>query len=384
MILHELIAYDVLRLIWWGLLGLLLAGFAVADGYDLGTQMLLPFAGRTDLERRTVIQSISPIWEANQVWLILGGGAIFAAWPPLYAVSFSGFYLAIFLMLFALILRPVAFNFRDHDDNPAWQAMWDWALFISGFVPAVIAGVALGNVLQGVPFHIEHDMQIHYDGTLLQLLNPYALLCAAVSVAMLVTHGGAWIQYKTQGVVAQRASRWGMTAGFLTTALYALAGVLLAHTIPGYAVTSEVSTTAASSPLLKEVVAQEGAWFANYEAWPVLWLVPAVGLAGPVLAALFIMAKRPMLALVTNAVGIAGMITSVGVSLFPFILPSSASPDASLTVWDASSSHLTLFVMLVAMAIFMPLILVYSSWVFAVLRGKVDVESLEKGSDHGY
>ena len=384
MILTELISYETLRLIWWALLGVLLIGFALTDGFDLGAATLLPFAARSDIERRTVINAIGPVWEGNQVWLILGGGAIFAAWPQLYAVSFSGFYLAMFAILFALILRPVAFKFRSKREEASWRNRWDWALFIGGFAPSLIFGVAVGNVLQGVPFRIEEDMQIFYDGSFFGLLNPFALLCGLVSVAMLVMHGAAWLQLKTSGAVAERARRFGITAALAVPVLYLSAGAILAFFLPGYVITSEISTSGVSNPLLKHAVIQNGAWLANYAARPVLWLVPGLGLAGSVIAALCMAARRPLAALITGGAGIAGIITSVGVSMFPFILPSSANPSASLTVWDASSSHLTLFIMLISTLIFMPIILAYTSWVFSVLRGKVDAEAIENGQEHAY
>ena len=384
MILHELISYDVLRLIWWALLGVLLIGFALTDGFDLGTGTLLPFVARNDIERRTVINTIGPVWEGNQVWLILGGGAIFAAWPQLYAVSFSGFYLAMFAILIALILRPVAFKFRSKREDPAWRSRWDWALFVGGFVPALIFGVAVGNVLQGVPFRIEEDMQIFYDGTFFGLLNPFAILCGLVSVSMLVMHGAAWLQLKTSGPVAERARSFGIVSALLTVVLYAVAGVLLAKFVSGYAITSEINTTGPSNPLLKTAALEAGAWFVNYAAYPALWVVPALGLAGSAIAAICLAARRPLAALLTGGLGIAGIITSVGVSMFPFILPSSANPSASLTVWDSSSSHLTLFIMLVSTLIFMPLILAYTSWVFSVLRGKVDPKAIKDGKGHAY
>ena len=384
MILTELISYETLRLIWWALLGVLLIGFALTDGFDLGAATLLPFAARSDIERRTVINAIGPVWEGNQVWLILGGGAIFAAWPQLYAVSFSGFYLAMFAILFALILRPVAFKFRSKREEASWRNRWDWALFIGGFAPSLIFGVAVGNVLQGVPFRIEEDMQIFYDGSFFGLLNPFALLCGLVSVAMLVMHGAAWLQVKTSGTVAERARRFGITAALTVPALYLAAGAVLAFFLPGYVITSEISTSGVSNPLLKHAVIQNGAWLANYAARPVLWLVPGLGLAGSVIAALCMATRRPLAALITGGAGIAGIITSVGVSMFPFILPSSANPSASLTVWDASSSHLTLFIMLISTLIFMPIILAYTSWVFSVLRGKVDAEAIENGQEHAY
>lgn len=384
MILTELISYETLRLIWWALLGVLLIGFALTDGFDLGAATLLPFAARSDIERRTVINAIGPVWEGNQVWLILGGGAIFAAWPQLYAVSFSGFYLAMFAILFALILRPVAFKFRSKREEASWRNRWDWALFIGGFAPSLIFGVAVGNVLQGVPFRIEEDMQIFYDGSFFGLLNPFALLCGLVSVSMLVMHGAAWLQVKTSGTVAERARRYGITAALAVPVLYLAAGAVLAFFLPGYVITSEISTSGVSNPLLKHAVVQNGAWLANYAARPVLWLVPGLGLAGTVIAALCMAARRPLAALITGGAGIAGIITSVGVSMFPFILPSSANPSASLTVWDASSSHLTLFIMLISTLIFMPIILAYTSWVFSVLRGKVDAEAIENGKEHAY
>jgi len=384
MILHEMISYDVLRVIWWLLLGVLLIGFAVTDGFDLGIGALLPFVARTDLERRVVINTIGPVWEGNQVWLILGGGAIFAAWPQLYAVSFSGFYLAMFAILVALILRPVAFKFRSKREDPAWRSRWDWALFVGGFVPALIFGVAMGNVLQGVPFRIADDMQIFYEGSFLGLLNPYAVLAGLVSVAMLTVHGASWLQLKTAGAIAERSRRFGVIAGLLTVGLYAVAGALLYSFIAGYAFTDNVDVLGPSNPLLKGAVLREGAWFVNYAAQPVLWIVPLLGLAGPLLAALSLAARRPLAALLASGTGIAGIVASVGVSMFPFILPSSINPSASLTVWDSSSSHLTLFIMLVSTLIFMPLILAYTSWVFSVLRGKVNADAIRDGKGHSY
>ncbi|MDM0080727.1 cytochrome d ubiquinol oxidase subunit II [Variovorax sp. J31P179] len=384
MILHTLISYEVLRLVWWLLLGVLLVGFAVMDGFDLGAGMLLPFAGRNDLERRVIINSVGPVWEGNQVWLILGGGAIFAAWPQLYAVSFSGFYIAMFAILVALILRPVAFKFRGKRDEPAWRARWDWALFIGGFVPALIFGVAMGNVLRGVPFRFNPDMHIFYDGTFFGLLNPFALLCGLVSVAMLAMHGAAWLQLKTQGPVAQRARAYGSVAAVATIVLYALAGFALWKFVDGFRVTSALPADGPSNPLLKTVEVHSSAWFANYEAHPWLYVVPGLGLAGALVALLGLRMRAELMTFVASALSIAGIILSVGVSMFPFILPSTIDPRASLTVFDSSSSHLTLFIMLVVTAIFIPIIVAYTSWVYAVLRGKVDAAAISEDRGHAY
>lgn len=384
MILHQLIDYDTLRIIWWALIGVLLVGFAVTDGFDLGSGILLPFAARTDLERRVVINSVGPVWEGNQVWLILGGGAIFAAWPQLYAVSFSGFYLAMFVILTALILRPVAFKFRSKREEPQWRARWDWVLFFSGLVPALIFGVAVGNVLQGVPFRFATDMHIHYDGSFFALLNSFALLCGLVSVAMMVTHGAAWLQLKTAGPVAERARLYGSVAAAAGIVLYALAGAWMASAIGGYRITSAIEMTGPSNPLLKTVELHAGAWLTNYAAHPWTMAAPAAGFAGLLGALAGLLLRRPVLALLAAALGIAGIILSVGASMFPFILPSSIDPRASLTVWDASSSHLTLFIMLVVTGFFIPIIVAYTTWVYHVLWGKVDEEAIRDESGHAY
>ncbi|PMQ08856.1 cytochrome d ubiquinol oxidase subunit II [Janthinobacterium sp. AD80] len=384
MILHEMISYETLRLIWWLLIGVLLVGFAITDGFDLGTGILLPFAGKTDLERRVIINSIGPVWEGNQVWLILGGGAIFAAWPQLYAVSFSGFYLAMFVILVALIIRPVAFKFRSKREDPRWRARWDAALFVGGFVPALICGVAMGNVLQGVPFRFSSDMHIFYDGSFFALLNPFALLCGLVSVAMLVMHGATWLQLKTDGAVAERARRYGSVAAIATVVLYALAGVALWLWVDGYRVTSTVVVDGPSNPLLKTAEVHVGAWFLNFAAHPWIWIAPALGLLGPLLAFAFLRARREVPALLASAASIAGIILGVGAAMFPFILPSSIDPRASLTVWDSSSSHLTLFIMLVVTAVFIPLIVAYTTWVYKVLWGKVDAKAIKEESGHAY
>ncbi|PYE90521.1 cytochrome d ubiquinol oxidase subunit II [Phyllobacterium leguminum] len=384
MILSELIDYGTLRLIWWVLLGVLLIGFAAMDGFDLGVGMLLPFVGRSDVERRVVINTVGPVWEGNQVWLILGGGAIFAAWPPLYAVSFSGFYLAMFLILAALIMRPVGFKYRSKREHKGWRSTWDWALFIGGFVPALIFGVAVGNVLQGVPFRFDEDMRIIYEGSFLGLLNPYALLCGLLSVMMLAMHGSAWLALKTSGVVSGRARRFGSIAALLTILFYLVAGAVLWTHIGGYRITSPIDPSGPSDPLLKTVVAEHGAWFVNYAAHPWLMIAPALGVLGPLGVFFALRSKAEILPLLIGKLAIFGIISSVGVSMFPFILPSSIDPKSSLTVWDSSSSHVTLFIMLVCTAIFLPLILAYTSWVYHVLWGKVDEAGVLDKNSHSY
>ncbi|MAQ38712.1 MAG: cytochrome d ubiquinol oxidase subunit II [Thioclava sp.] len=387
MILYELIPLDVLRVIWWLLLGVLLIGFALTDGFDMGVGALLPFVGKTDSERRVAINTIGPVWEGNQVWFILGGGAIFAAWPPLYAVSFSGFYLAMFLVLAALILRPVGFKYRSKRDSAAWRNGWDWALFVGGAVPALIFGVAVGNVLQGVPFELNDMLMPLYPGNfimkLLGLLNPYALLAGVVSLSMLMMHGAAWLSVKTEGAVKVRATEIGSVAGMVAFVAYILAGIWLAFGITGYHITSVVPDNGPSNPLFS-TVEHSGSWMQAYADRPWIAIAPILGLAGIAMAVRGLRAGREVSTLLWSKLGIFGVISSVGLTMFPFILPSSKMPDASLTVWDASSSHQTLFIMLVCALIFMPLILAYTAWVYKVLWGKVTVEDVERDSHTVY
>jgi cytochrome d ubiquinol oxidase subunit II len=363
--------YPTLRLIWWLLLGILLIGFAVMDGFDLGVATLLPAVARTDEERRIVLNVIGPVWEGNQVWLILGGGAIFAAFPPLYAVSFSGFYIAMFLILFALILRPVGFKFRSKVPDPRWRAAWDWSLFVSGLVPALVFGVAMGNVLLGVPFHFDDTLRIFYEGGLFGLLTPFALLCGLVSVSMLVMHGAGMLAMKTSGAIAARARRYGSIAALATAVLFVVGGIWVAR-LDGYALQVAMDPAGASNPLAKVVVAQPGAWMENYARWPLSWTLPVIGVAGALASAWLLRAGRAGLAFLASAASIIGIILTEGLATFPFLLPSSTQPGSSLTLWDASSSHMTLFIMLLATAFFLPIILLYTAWVFRVLRGKVD------------
>ncbi len=363
--------YASLRVIWWGLLGALLIGFAVMDGFDLGAGMLLPFVARGDGERRAVINSVGPVWEGNQVWLILGGGATFAAWPPLYAVAFSGFYLAIFLVLLALILRAVAFTFRSKLQSPLWRQSWDWILCLSGAVSALVFGVAVGNALEGVPFRFDAGLRMTYGGSFFDLFSPFAVLCGVLSVAMMAMHGGAYLAIKTEGHTARRARRSGIFAAVLTLFLFAFAGFFIAHGVEGYRLAGPLSHSAPSNPLGKTVVREAGAWLANYRTYPWMTVAPASGGAGAILAALFLALGAVRTAFLASAFGIAGIVATVGVSMFPFLLPSSQDPAMSLTVWDASSSKGTLAIMLLATLVFLPIVVAYTGFVFRVMRGKL-------------
>ncbi len=373
-----IVDYEILRLIWWLFLGVLLIGFAIMDGFDLGVAAQLPFVARTDTERRVAINTIGPVWDGNQVWLILGGGAIFAAWPTIYAAAFSGFYIALFLVLAALIIRPVGFEFRNKIADRRWRSFWDWALAIGGLVPSLVFGVAFGNLLQGVPFRIDGDMRIFYEGSgLFELLNPFGLLAGLVSLTMLLAHGAVYLAVKADGPVRQRAVRLLTVTAPVSVLLFVLAGLWLSQAIPGYAIVGEVLTSGPSNPLLKQVAVRDGAWLANYAAHPWMIAAPVLGIAGPLLAVALVRLGRPGLGFIASGTGIFGIISTAGVSMFPFLMPSSIAPQASLTVWDASSSERTLFIMLICTLIFLPIVLSYTAFVFRVLRGRVTAAQIE-------
>ena len=377
-----MIDYETLRVIWWLLLGVLLIGFAIMDGFDFGIAALLRVLGRDDDERRVLLETVEPVWEGNQVWFILGGGAVFAAWPLVYAVAFSGLYVAMFLLLAALILRPVGFSYRNKLRDPRWRNAWDWVLTVTGLVPPLLFGVAFGNLFLGLPFRFDDEMRMVYAGGFFALLHPFALLAGVVSVAMLLTHGAAYASFKADVALAPRAANVARIAASIFVMAYVGAGAWLAFGLPGFAITSPITGHEPSNPLLKQVAVQ-GHWFAEFSTHPAFWFAPALALAGALACITLSRTRRHFAAFIASSLTCAGTILSAGFALFPFLIPSSLDPKSSLTVWDASSSKGTLGLMLVVVLIFMPLVLAYTAWVYRVLRGRVTLEHI-RSSHEGY
>ena len=378
--------YPTLRVIWWGLVGVVLIGFAIMDGFDMGVAALLPFVAKSDSERRAVINTVGATWEGNQVWFIVGGAGLFAAWPLIYGASFSGFYLAMFLVLMALILRPVGFKYRSKRPGKTWRRNWDWALFIGGFVPALVFGVAIGNVLQGAPFSYDDDLRVTYHdqflGGLLGLFSPFTILCGLTSVAMLLLQGSTWLGLKLEaGVVRDRALRFGLFAALGVIVLFAAGYIFVRFSGLGYSVIGAVSADGPSNPTRAEVIRQAGGWLINFGKHPWMWMAPVLGFAGPLIALAGQRLRTDWLAFIGSSLGVAGIIATVGCSMFPIILPSSVDAHSSLLVWTASSSHLTLFIMLLVVAVFLPIVLLYTSWVYKVLFGRVSTEHLKTNPD---
>ena len=374
--------YPTLKIVWWLLVGVLLIGFAIMDGHDMGVGTLLPFVGRDDMERRVVINTVGPHWDGNQVWFITGGGAIFAAWPLVYATAFSGFYWAMLAVLWALFFRPVGFDYRSKIDHPAWRRTWDWGLFIGGAVPPLIFGVAFGNLFLGVPFHFDDRLVSYYTGSFWGLLNPFALLCGLVSTSLITFHGAIYLAHRTDGAIQRRTVRAAGIFGGLLLLTFSAAGVWLARGIDGYAITSVLDPAALPDPLAKTVARAPGAWLANYHRYPATLALPVLAYLATMLALILVRQGKTRAAFGASSLAIIGVIGTAGASLFPFILPSVTDPGSSLTVWDSVSSHRTLSIMLVATLIFMPIIIAYTAWAYRVMSGKVTVAYIRE-NEHG-
>ena len=376
--------YELLKVIWWVLIGVLLIGFSVTDGFDMGVGSLLKVIGGTDSERRIMINSIAPHWDGNQVWFITAGGALFAAWPVVYATSFSGFYFAMMLVLAALFFRPIGFDYRSKLENSKWRNTWDWGIVFGSAVPPIIFGVAFGNLLQGVPFEFDNYLRVTYTGSFFGLLNPFGILCGLVSLMMLMTQGGAWLQMKTDSDLHRKASTATAVTGTLAAILFIVAGVWLAYGIDGYVLTSVINGNEAMTPLMKTAEVQAGAWLTNYEKVPALMLAPIIGIVGMLFAAITAVMRKGALSFLSSSLGIAGIIVTAGGSMFPFLMPSSSFPSMSLTIWDATSSHNTMMIMFVVACIFVPIVLAYTLWSYFVMYGRLTKKHVEENQHSLY
>lgn len=363
--------YETLKLIWWLLIGVLLIGFAIMDGHDFGVLSLLPFVGKDDTERRVIINTIGPHWEGNQVWFIAAGGVAFAALPLVYATAFSGFYWAMIAALWALFLRPVGFKYRSLIHNPKWRNAWDWTLFVASIVPALIFGVAFGNLFLGVPFSFNEHLVSTYTGSFFGLLSPFALLCGLVSVFMLIMQGGTYLVHRTNGDIQARTIKLTQISAIITAILFIIGGFAIKN-INGYVITGGIDDpNAIISPLDKTVSIAQGAWLNNFGQYPILWLFPIMAIIGAILVVVLLRLRRTLSAFVVSSASILGIIMTAGVSLFPFLMPSNTHPDMSLTVWDSVSSHLTLMVMFYVALFLLPIVVAYTAWAYKVMAGKV-------------
>jgi len=334
-----------LNTIWFLLIAVLYIGFFILEGFDYGVGILLPFLSRdndpkvVDLKRRTIINTIGPHWDGNEVWLITAGGATFAAFPNWYATLFSGFYLALLLLLLALIVRGVAFEFRSKDENPRWRKLWDWSIFIGSALPALLIGVAFGNLVHGVPI----DANMQYAGTFFDLLNPYALLAGVTTLLVFTLHGAIFLSLKTSGELMEKARAAAMRM-WVPVVL-----VLLLFLVATYIYTD----------IYEKLGVDPG-------------IVPITGIVAMLLAGYFIRQKRDGWAFSMTAITIIFSLITMFMILHPRVMVSSLNPDWSLTIYNASSSPYTLQVMTVVAVIFVPIVLVYQGWSYWVFRKRIE------------
>ena len=359
--------YELLRLMWWGILGFFIVGFVILDGLDMGVAMALPFLGRNDIERRMIINTIGPIWESNQVWLILSGGILFAAWPILYSVLFSILYIPLFIVLASLIMRPVAFKFRSKLPSLTWRYFWDWSLFTSGLIPAFMLGVIIGNIFLGLPFSFDTDLRISSHGHDYNLFNPFALSCGVLSVLMMLTQGTAYLYTKIDWILAYKAQNIMRSCIFLTIFIFMGIFFWIYRDMDGYHVSNALSANLPSHPLHKNVIRLSQGWIYNYAMHPFLLMIPCLIFLGGFIA----MILKTRFVLFGTSLMIVSVFGTFGICLYPFLLPSSYHLASSLTIWDASASFQTLKVMFIATVLFVPLILVYVRWAYRILRGRI-------------
>jgi cytochrome d ubiquinol oxidase subunit II len=370
--------YDLIRLIWWVFIGVVAIAFALTEGFDFGVSTLLPFLGKTDVERRVIINTVGATWEGNQVWLILLGGAIFAIWPAVYATLFSGLYAAMLLVLFALFFRPVGFDYRSKIVDPKWRNSWDWALFLGGTLPPILLGALAGNLVLGLPFHLDQDLRPFYTGSFWALLHPFALLCGVVTLLGTTFHGALFLKWRTTGVIQERATAAITSLGrlFLTGLMVTVLWVFLALNRP------EVShfppDNSASNPLHKTVLAVGPGWLAHFTSNPWLLIAPVVGFLGIFIAWRLGKGTSRAGGFWFSSLGISGLLLSLGFALFPFLLISSTHPESSLTLWDATSSQTSLTLSFWITVIFLPIVLLYTRWVYKIIWGDVNEASIAK------
>lgn len=386
--------FTTLQFLGWLAVGLVMYLFAATGGFDFGAGMLVPFVGKTDAERRVIINTVGPTWDGNQVWLITAGGAIFAIWPRVYAASFSGFYFGFLLVLWSLFLRPVSFEYRSKLQSASWRGFWDWMLAIGSFLPPLIIGVAVGNLFLGVPFQVDPmSLRFVYGDTLantsafmalLGLLRPFALLVGIVCVLMMLMHGSAYLNMRTRGTVYQRTRKVLKVSAWLFIVTFVLAGCWLAFGITGYQLNHAVIATSLIHPLTNQVSHSVGGWMHNYHQHFWLWGAPLLAVLGALMAIIWTAQEKVVKAFTASCVSVLGVLGTMGFTLFPFIMVSSTHPAQSLTAWDATSSQLSLIGILVCAVIMLPIIFYYTAFVYKKLWGRDVKMSVETINDNQY
>ncbi len=376
---------NILQLLGWATVGAVMILFALTGGFDFGAGILLPFVAKNDEERRVVVNTVGPTWDGNQVWLITAGGAIFAIWPRVYAASFSGFYFAFLMVLWALFLRPVSFEYRSKMPSQKWRSFWDWALFVGSLLPALLIGVAIGNLFLGVPFQYDPITLRFFYGSSMQdtnamidlfgLLRPFALFTGVVSVVMMIMHGASYLCMRTEGAVYARCKAAQRSAALVLIVLFAVGGLILMKMTGQHII---FSSDALNHPLNGVVTASQGGWLSNYNRYPFMILAPIAGFLGALGVRYFSKKRAVVRAFLASSLALIGVISTMGLSLYPFIMPSSNFPAQSLEVYNASSSQTSLMGILIVAVVMLPIIFVYTAFVYKKLWGRGERMSVER------
>jgi len=373
--------YVTLKLIWLGLIGALFIGFVITGGYDLGVGILLPILGKNDAERRLMLKAIGPTWEGNQVWLITGAGAIFAAWPLVYATLSSALYFVWMSILLALIVRPPGIDYRNKIPSRLWRSVWDGCLFISGLAPSFLFGIIFGNICLGIPFEFDNDLRLHSTSSFDSLLTFFPCLCGILCITGFSLHAALFLQMKTDAPFQTRAQKTACCLGILFALIFIFVCLFGFFKLPGFQIHRIPNLNESFSPLMKQVIRHSYAFGLNYQHHPGAWAIPISVILSACIASGYAFIGRPGTAMIFSALALTGTLCTVGFALFPFIVPSSSQPNHSLTIWDATSSALTLTWMLWAILFFLPIILLYTTWVFRVMRGKIILQEGQNSSN---
>ncbi|OGT49117.1 MAG: cytochrome d ubiquinol oxidase subunit II [Gammaproteobacteria bacterium RIFCSPHIGHO2_12_FULL_38_11] len=377
--------YEFLKIAWWLIIGAVLMIYAATAGFDVGVTMYMPFL-RSESDRRVVLNTSAPTWDGNLTWIVFAGGGLFVVWPAVYSTSFSGMYAAMLCILYALFLRPPAYEYRNKIDSKAWRKTCDWALFLSGVIPVFVFGVALGNCFIGFPYYFDpHTYREFYTGNFWGLLNPYSILSGMVSVLMVLMHGSVYLQRRTEGNIRKLAFKVHWVSGILLLIGFTLSGLLLMKTLIGYKLISSAPIPTLE-PLNNAVQYGTGFWIRTYEQYPWKYFAPVVAYGGIIESLWAASYGWHTTAFWASCFAVGGIVGTAGATLFPFLMPSSTHPNQSLTVWNAASSQYALNVMLYVGVVLLVIILAYKIFAYNTIWHKkptLNANDIEK-DEHAF
>jgi cytochrome bd ubiquinol oxidase subunit II len=365
--------YITLKIIWWLIFGVIVVAFFVTAGMDIGVNFLLPIVGKSDYDRRLIINSTGPTWEGNQVWLILFVAGLLAIWPTLYATLLYSMYFLCLILVFTLILRPPGIDYRNKINSHTWRITWDICLFIGAIAVALAIAILVAYLFTGLPYYFDNDMRPIYQGSFYKLISPLSLLCFIVVLSWLSLHGALFLQYKLQDIPAQRSKKVVQIAGWTFLAAFIVTGVYVGFWIPAYKIDFIPELNSEFLPTAKIVSLLETGWCYNFTQNYWLWILPVLVLLATRVAMRLSKFGKPVTALFVNAIGMLALVFTVAAAIFPFLLLSQVNLNHSLTIWDAAASKNTLWYSLLAVVVLLPIVLLYTTWVYRVMRGKVKI-----------